>query len=137
MRLLLFCAFAAMILSAFQKPAGERSRIIKLKVDGSGLISDGLVTISSDDLANYISERLFKSYMGTGKMYDRILVEKVNGEPEPEILQILLKEITSGQKKALTDLCLHRYSKPFETLKGKQQAKIRRQFPVLFQHDFT
>lgn len=69
-------------------------------------------------------------------MYDRIRVEKIHDGPLPGIMEILLKEIASGQKKALTELCLHKYKQGYDGLKIKQQQKIRKQFPVLFQTNY-
>ena len=115
---------------------GEISKIIVVKIDEIGVITDGRDTISSDELSEYIRERLFKSYTGTGKMYDRIRVEKIHDGPVSTLMDILLKEIASGQKKALTELCLHKYKQGFDNLKSKQQQKIRKQFPVLFQTNY-
>jgi hypothetical protein len=50
-----------------------------------------------------------------------------------EVMDIILKEIHLGQKKALTDLSLHLYKQGFDSLKENQQEKIRKKFPVLFQ----
>jgi len=83
----------------------------------------------------YIRERLFKSYTGTGKMYDAIKLVK-DGSPEPVIIEVVIKEIKSGQKKALTELCLEKYKKLFENINGRQQEKLKKNFPVLFQSGY-
>ena len=114
----------------------DRKRVLLVRIDEIGIVTDGVDTISSDELADYISRRLFKSYMGNGKMYDLIRVEKINLGPMPDVLQTLLKEIALGQKKALADFCLHKYKKGFDTLTAKQQKKIRKAFPVLFQSEY-
>jgi hypothetical protein len=107
-------------------------KIITVKVNTAGIISVGRDTISSDDLALYIRERLFKSYTGTGKMYDGIKLVK-DGEPENVVFEIVRKEITNGQKKALTELCLEKYKRLFEDISSRQQDKLKKNFPVLFQ----
>ena len=114
----------------------DRKRVLLVRIDEIGIVTDGVDTISSDELADYINRRLFKSYMGNGKMYDLIRVEKINLGPMPDVLQTLLKEIALGQKKALADFCLHKYKKGFDALSAKQQKKIRKQYPVLFQVDY-
>jgi hypothetical protein len=136
---LLFIPVIAIFFTAFTNlnPGKGAAKIINLKIDEIGLITDGRDTISTDDLAEYIRERLFKNYMGTGKMYDKIKVEKVNEGPLSTVMEVILKEIASGQKKALVEICLLKYKKSFELLNSKQQKKIRKQFPVLFQTDYT
>ena len=110
-------------------------KILVLRVNESGFVSDGLTTIGSDELANYVRERLFKTYMSTGKMYDRIQLEKT-GEPPELALGVLIKEIKLGQKEALNELCLHKYKRLFEDLGSKQKEKIMKVFPVLFQSTY-
>jgi hypothetical protein len=44
--------------------------------------------------------------------------------------------IQKAQKKVLTEVCLEKHKKLFESLSIRQQEKIRRQFPVLFQESF-
>jgi hypothetical protein len=110
-------------------------KIINVKVNVSGIITIGRDTVSSDDVALYIRERLFKSYTGTGKMYDAIKLAK-EGEPEKVVMDVVLKEIASGQKKALNELCLEKYKKVFEDISSRQKAKLKKNFPVLFQTSY-
>jgi hypothetical protein len=111
-------------------------KIITIKVNTSGIISVGRDTITSDDLAMYIRERLFKSYTGTGKMYDGIKLVK-DGEPQIIVFDIVVKEIAKGQQKALNELCLEKYKRLFENISGRQQEKLKKNFPVLFQTDYS
>ena len=79
MRLLLLLYMLPCILCAVAQakdltPVSEK--IIVVKIDEKGFITDGIDTISSDELAYYIEDRLFKTYKSTGKMYDRIKIEK-------------------------------------------------------------
>lgn len=113
--------------------AGKEEKIILIRVDEIGMITDGMDTISTDELSTYISTRLFKSFTGTGKMYESIKVERINGGPLLDVMDLILKEVYAGQKKALADLCLHKYKQGFDSLSAKQQEKVRKQFPVLFQ----
>ena len=108
------------------------NKIITVKVNTSGIIYVGRDTISSDDLALYIRERLFKSYTGTGKMYDAIKLVK-DGEPENVVFEIVRKEIINGQKKALNELCLEKHKRLFEDINSRQKDKLKKNFPVLFQ----
>jgi len=111
-------------------------KILQITVDETGTIKVGRDTISSDNLARYIQERLFKSYMGTGHMHSLIKFEKLN-ENVPEIVtEVVVKEIKEGQKRALTELSLQKYKKLFDNLDINKQKKIKKQFPVLFQTEF-
>jgi hypothetical protein len=110
-------------------------KIITVKVNSSGMITVGRDTIGSDDLALYIRERLFKSYTGTGKMYDGIRFV-IEGNPQAAVTEVVLKEIANGQKKALIELCIEKYKRVFEDISTRQQGKIRKNFPVLFQTNY-
>lgn len=111
-------------------------KILQVTVDESGTISVGRDTIGSDELARYIQERLFKSYMGTGQMHDKIKFSKANEAVPDMVIQVVLKEIQEGQQKALTQVCLQKYNNRFENVDKKKQDKLRKQFPVLFQTDY-
>jgi hypothetical protein len=111
-------------------------KIITVKINSSGIVTIGRDTVGSDDIAAYIRERLFKSYTGTGKMYDAIRLV-IDGEPQAVVMEVVLKEIAKGQKKALTELCIEKYKKLFEDISSRQQAKIRKNFKVLFQQSYS
>lgn len=134
-RLLFLLAFIVTTLKAspFLLPA---EKILQVSVDESGTISIGRDTIGSDELARYIQERLFKSYLGTGQMHDKIKFYKANEAVPEMVIQVVLKEIQEGQLKALTQVCLQKYNNRFENVDKKKQDKLRKQFPVLFQTDY-
>ncbi len=111
-------------------------KILLVTVDEIGAITVNSDPVGSDILANYIQERLFKSYMGTGDMHDRIKLEKAGNDIPDLITEVIIKEIKEGQKKALTSLCLSKYKQLFTDLDKKRQEKLQKQFPVLFQTDF-
>lgn len=111
-------------------------KVIMVIVDESGIISIGRDTVSSDELARYIQTRLFKSYMGTGRMYDKILFAKASDKVPDMVTEVVLQEIKEGQKRALTELCLQKYENRYENISSKQQTKLKKTFPVLFQTKF-
>jgi len=115
--------------------APTAEKIITINVNGSGIITVGRDTINSGDLAMYIRERLFKSYTGTGKMYDAVKLV-VNGDPQPAMLEKIRKEITTGLKKTLNELCLEKYKRLYDDLSSKHQNKLKKNFPVLFQNGY-
>lgn len=111
-------------------------KILQVTVDETGTINVGRDTVGADNLAKYIQERLFKSFMGTGQMQSRIKFSKANNDVPDMVVQVVLKEIQEGQKRALRQLCLQKYENLFEHIDGRKQEKLRKQFPVLFQTDY-
>ena len=132
-----FSLFALM--GIFITPAGMISpveKILLVTVDEIGHIKVNQDPVGSDDLANYIQERLFKSYTGTGKMHSNIKLMKHSNKVPDMVTQVVTNEIKDGQKKALVQVCLLRYNKLFDSLDKKKQEKMLKLFPVLFQTDF-
>ena len=122
-------------------PAGNdqlkfAEKILLVTVNETGVVNVGGDTVGSDNLARYIQERLFKSYMGTGQMHSKIKFVKANDNVPDMVVQVILKEIQEGQKRALTELCLQKYKSRFENIDSQKQDKLKRQFPVLFQTDY-
>ncbi len=112
-------------------------KTIHIIVDERGIISIGRDTLTSDNLALYIHQRLYKSYLGTGKMYDQILFTKASKNIDELVVDVIIKEIKAGQQKALTDLCIQKYKDYYENISDRQQAKLRKYFPVLFQTKYN
>ena len=131
--LLLFTVICSLQAAALAPP----DKILTVKVDAYGIIHVGRDRVDSDDLARYIQERLFKSYMGTGQMYDGIRFEKEDAAVSDIITDVVIREIRTGQQKALQELCLQKYRRTWEALDGKKQSRLRKQFPVLFQQFFS
>jgi hypothetical protein len=132
--LILFTLTSVLYSSAAILPTGEK--ILLISVDEIGTITVNSDPVGSDILAIYIQERLFKSYIGTGDMHDRIKLEKADNKVPDLVTEAVVKEIKEGQKKALTSLCLSKYKQLFADLDKKKQEKLQKQFPVLFQTDF-
>jgi hypothetical protein len=132
---LLICAF--IVAANSNAKSNAAIKVLVLKLDESGFVSDGYSTISSENLADYIRERLFMNFKGTGKMYDKIQLLILSEKVSTEVRDILIKEIAKGQKAALTEICLHKYKKVYDNLSSKQKEKIQKYFPVLFQAEFV
>ncbi len=109
-----------------------QQKILSVSVDKNGQVFMGRDTLSLDRLPYEVQQRLFKSYLGTGKMYDQIQFQRV-GDVLPTIIHATTEAIKDGQQKALREYCVSKYSSPFDKLNNNQQSKIRRQYPVLFQ----
>lgn len=134
MRLLLLSVaiFSCISLKA-EKEISEKVLIVS--IDEFSIIKVGRDTVSLEFLSRYIQERLFKSYMGTGHMYEKIRFERMEQVAEV-VVESIAKEIGDGQQKALIQLCVHRFRKKFEDLDSRKQEKLKKQFPVLFQENF-
>jgi hypothetical protein len=109
--------------------------IITIKLLPGGAAVMGKDTLQPDELSKELQQRLFKSYMGTGKMYDAIKLE-YSGEILMGARDAAKDAIHKAQQNTLKELCLEKHKKLFEDINSRQQEKIRKQFPVLFQTHF-
>ncbi len=133
MRLLFLATALFFFGESYAAPKTTDDKILLVTLTENGIILVGRDTVNVDNLARYIQERLFKSYMGTGKMHDRIVVAQ-SGAISPDMTaNVVLNEIRNGQKRALAQISVQKFRKPFENLGSRQQDKIKKQFPVLFQ----
>ena len=123
------------LLSAAHPPAAEK--VLQVKVDEFGLVTVGRDTVSADQLARDIQERLFKSYLGTGQMHDRIIFETGDAFVPEAVATVIVNEIRAGQQKALQVICLQKFNKTYDMLDKKKQARLHKIFPVLFQPSFN
>ncbi|MFN8290453.1 MAG: hypothetical protein U0U70_09360 [Chitinophagaceae bacterium] len=136
MRLYIFLFTLLFSQSARSAAMAPDEKILLVRVNDIGLITVGRDTVGSDQLARYIQERLFKSYLGTGKMYDRIMFESQGDQVPAEVANAVIGEIRDGQNKALQELCLQKFERTFEMLDKRKKDRLRKQFPVLFQEQF-
>jgi len=137
MRLPLFLLALTALLSFSVMGKAPAEKILLVQIDDIGIISVNRDTVSSDILARYIQERLFKSYLGTGKMHSRIQLKKMNDNVPDMVTEVIVNEIKEGQKKALTEVSLQKYRRTYDSLEKRQQEKLKKQFPVLFQENFV
>jgi hypothetical protein len=111
----------------------EKSITIIVNEKGNALI--GRDTLPMDQLAAELQKRLWKSYLGTGKMYKAIHLQ-FTGEVLMGVRSSAMDAIKQAQKNALIEICLQLHKKLFEDLSSRQQKKIQKQFPVLFQSTY-
>jgi len=107
-------------------------KIITITVNANGTVYMGTDTIGTDQLATTLHERLWRSYLGNDKMYDSIKIEW-SGEVLMGVKGAALDAVQLAQQNTLKDLCLQKYKRLFEAIGSRQQKRIRKQFPVLFQ----
>ncbi len=114
----------------------QNDRPIVITVTEKGMAITGRDTLTIIELTDELRTRLWKSYLGTGKMPPRIQViydEKVPSSIKEEIE----KAVREGQAKALTEICLQKHKKRFDEISSSQQKKIKKRFPVLFQQKYS
>ena len=99
MRLFLFLFTLIGVLNTYAGIIQPSEKILLVTIDETGSIKVNNDPVGSDLLANYIQERLFKSYMGTGEMHSRIKLEKLSASVPDLVTEIVVKEIKDGQKK--------------------------------------
>jgi hypothetical protein len=117
-------------------PENVGDKVLFVILHNTGIVKIGRDTVEVDKISRYVQERLFKSYLGTGKMHDRILFAKEKGMEDSLTVEIVVKEIKEGQSRALRQICTEKYKKLYDELDEGAQKKIRKQFPILFQTDF-
>ncbi|HEV7782138.1 MAG TPA: hypothetical protein VGO58_12780 [Chitinophagaceae bacterium] len=137
MRTFLFLLIAIARLQKTEAKADIFKPGLEVKVYETGVITVGRDTVSSDELARYIQTRLFKSYMGTGQMPVGIFVTKADDAVPQVVLDVVVKEVQEGQRRALTELCLEKYKRLYESIDKKKQNRLKKQFPVLFQSSYS
>lgn len=137
MRPLLILLLLTGCITGHARKSSLPDKVLEVFVNEIGLIQVGRDTISSDELARYIQERLFKSYMGTGTMHSKIILKKLSKDIPELVTETVQQEIAEGQKRALKEICLEKYRKLYESLDEKKQARLKKQFPVLFQTTYS
>ncbi len=132
--LLLLTIVGTIQTSSAKKLTAEK--ILQLKINERGTVSFGRDSVYKENLAGYIQERLFNSYISTGKMYSSIKLEKSTIDVPDSVLLLAAREIQEGQKRALKDFCLDKYKKLYENIDPKDKEKIQKKFPVLFLKEY-
>jgi hypothetical protein len=112
------------------------AKILTITVTESGKIVMGRDTLITSELAKEIKTRFWKSFLGTDRMHDAIKLE-YSGEVSPAVRTAVIDAIHEGQKMALKEVCLEKYKKFYEDMSSSHQEKIKKQFPVLFQTDYS
>lgn len=131
---LIFACIAANAGSNQGKKFPEKIILVTVNEKGRSII--GRDTLSIDSLALELAQRFWKSFTGTGKMQDAVKLQ-FTGEVPAGIRTAAAGAIKKAQENALIELCLQLHKKRFEDLSGRQQDKIRRQYPVLFQQKYS
>lgn len=134
----IFCYLSLLIFLGLNTPsaaASSREKGLTIIVDSSGLAFMGRDTLSTDQLAGELEKRLWKGYMGTGEMYPSIHLQ-FRGEVLMGVRGATMDAIQLAQKNVSNEVSLHLHKKLFKDLSTKQQKKIRKQFPVLFQRTY-
>lgn len=135
-----FLLISLLFISLSSKAAGNIQsinphKIITISVNEKGWVMIGRDTLTIDQLPDELQKRLWKSYLGTGKMYDAIHLE-FTGQPPVVIQKSARDAIKEAQRKALIDVSLQKHEKRFEDLSSRQQQKIKKHFSVLFQTSY-
>ncbi|MEO7924439.1 MAG: hypothetical protein ABIR30_12235 [Chitinophagaceae bacterium] len=107
-------------------------KIITITINPNGIIYMGPDTIGTNLLAEKLQERLWRSYLGNDKMYDEIKIV-LAGEVLMGVRGTALDAIKRAQQETIKDICLQKFKRLYENLDTRQQSKLMKQFPVLFQ----
>ncbi len=110
-------------------------KTVAIHVNEKGEVMIDQARYFTDDLAREVQQRLWRSYMTSGKMVQSIQLS-FDAAVSEELKKEVLYNIKMAQEKTLTVLSLHKHKKRFENISSNKQEKIRKQFPVLFQTIF-
>jgi hypothetical protein len=122
-----------LLLPAIASHSISPTRILHIHVAPKEEVSiDGVKIDISETLSKELQQRLWRSFMGNGKMPDGIELQ-FEETVTTGVKTSILKSIKEAQEKTLNLLCLHKYKKSSADIKGKQRARLKKQFPVLFQ----
>lgn len=117
-------------------PAYSAEKIITIAVSATGNVTIDNVAIEADVVTKELQQRLWRSYMLSGKMADRVAIQW--NEANSDVLKKSITDaIKEAQAKTLTMLCLHKYKKKFEDIGSRKQSRLRKQYPALFQQTYT
>lgn len=117
----------------FIHPAYHEIILVTVQSENEAVI--GKDTFDMEGLTHEIQERFWRNYLGTGKISIEL---KVNYTPTATANKErdVTVAIKKGLQNVLTDLCLQLHKKTFDELSERQQDKIKKQFPALFQQKF-
>ncbi|HYC40361.1 MAG TPA: hypothetical protein VEB63_07710 [Chitinophagaceae bacterium] len=117
---------------AMLQPADAEEKIITITVNQYSQAIIGRDTLTFANLSKELENRLWRHFLGTGKSYDRIVLNFTRGVTRA-IRVSAIAAVKSAQHSALKLISLEKEKKLFEDLEPDKQDKIRKQFPVLFQ----
>lgn len=109
--------------------------IIVVSVQSETEVVIGKDTFDMEGLAHEIQERYWRNYLGTGKISIELKVQ-YNTTASTNEEKTVTAAILNGLQNALTELCLQLHRKTFAELSERQQGKIKKRFPSLFQQKF-
>jgi len=131
-RLVVWIFLLTPFISQSADPFQQKTLIIN--VDVKGQVSIDRIKIETEDLPRELQQRLWRSFVGNGKMPQAIKLQ-FESELPPESTKTIFEAVKQGQQRTLNILSLHKYKNKFENINSRKQDKIKKQFPVLFQDD--
>jgi hypothetical protein len=128
---------ALLALSVFSfSPLLSTERIIIISVNTREEVSiDGIKIDNVDNLSQQIQQRLWRSYMGNGKMPDIIHI-RFDTDVPINLRSAVFGAVRDGQERTLNVLSLEKFKKKFADASDKQKDKLKKRFPILFQQTF-
>jgi hypothetical protein len=131
---LLFIAGEKAAIAAPPTISPEKILIVRVNPKGQALM--GRDTLNMEGLTKEIKERLWKSFLGTGKMPNKIALQ-FEGDVLMGTRGAAIEAIRKGQEQAMTEVSIQKYKRKFEDIGSRRQSKMKSQYPVLFQDNFS
>lgn len=111
-------------------------KIIVISVNEKSEVSIDRIVFDIEVLPRELQQRLWRSFVSTGIMPSSIHLKFEAHVPETT-RSLALDGIKQAQEKTLNVLCLHKYKKKYESISSRRKERLKKQFPVLFQRDFS
>jgi hypothetical protein len=121
-----------LLLAGKTEPPSSVTETITIIVKASGNATVSGVSSSLDAIHTAIEKKLWKKYLATGKMQDRLKLQFI-GEVLMGVRGASMDELLLAQQDTLKKLCLKKYSQDYDQLTAARQSYIKRKFPILFQ----
>ena len=135
MRLLL-CLLLIGFIPAKNFASSPEKRILYVTINEAGRVMVGADMIDINDVPTELKNRLFKSSLGNRK-YSKISISKSGENVSLTSFDQLKTKVQEGQQMALNAICLEKFKTLFAELDDKKKEKLRKQFPVLFQMEYS
>lgn len=133
---LLFCFFVVSLFQAKAFASPTEKRILYITMNEAGRVLVGADTLDINNVPIELKNRLFKSSLGNRK-YSKISISKSGEKVSLASFEKLKAKVQEGQLMALNALCLEKFKTLFVELDDKKKEKLKKQFPVLFQMEYS
>lgn len=133
---LLFALFICMLAKQPVYADPPEQRILHITINEAGMVTVVGDTVDVYDVPHSLQDCLFKSLLGNRKYY-KISIAAIGEKISLTQLDLLKTKIREGQQLALNAICLEKFKSRYDELDSKKKEKLKKQYPVLFQTNYS